>query len=112
MAETFRRESSDAADEDLAGELQLWLGVINEASRVHDQLPEALQEEIDAGASDREIGRMILHLADLSTSTRQRMAAVIRRLLAEVQRAQVTPPGGVHRRLQVVGQSSGRVRAR
>lgn len=68
-------------DDDVDDELELWLDILHEANAMNAQLPDSVRDEIDAAASPRELTRLIVHLAALSTSTRRRVETTLLKLL-------------------------------
>lgn len=67
--------------DETVSELELWLDILHEANAVHAQLPESVRDEIDAAASPRELTRLIVHMAAMSTATRRRVETTLLRLL-------------------------------
>lgn len=60
-----------------ADELDFLLEVVHNANAAHANLPATYREEIDLGASARELTKLAPFLATLSTATRQRLEALI-----------------------------------
>ena len=79
----------DEADEVL-GELQWWLSILRMAHAQHASLPAPVRADIDAGHSPRELARLAMHMADVSTATRHQVERTLVTLIAELSGEPVT----------------------
>ncbi len=81
MAFTEATTGDDCAPGDIVAELHWWLTILRDADARSLTLDASLRADIEAGASDRELARMSLHLADLSTRSRRRIERVLLALI-------------------------------
>lgn len=83
---------ADSAEDraELGDELRWWLAIVREAHARHAELDPLTRAEIDASHSERELGRLALPLANLSTPTRRRMERVLLAALAAADGAPVS----------------------
>lgn len=83
-------------------ELCWWLAILREAGRHHARLDAPTRADIDAGHSERELSRMAVHMADVSTRTRLKIERTLLTAIAELGGVLPVSPHAVCRRLAPV----------
>lgn len=103
-------DGADQPDDDPAEvleELQWWLSILRQAHVQHAALPAPTRAEIDAGHSPRELARLAVHVADMSTETRCRVERVLVALIDELEGRPVTRRAACQQHLRVVALPAG-----
>ncbi len=91
---------------EVLGELRWWLSILRQAHAQHANLPPDIRAEIDAGHSPRELARLAVHVADMSTETRCRVERILLALIDAVEGKPITRRVGCQH-LRVVAPPAG-----